>query len=109
MSIIFQCSLNKANWQKEKAILVKAGLMTEWQDNCWARYRQHYLHEWRFTLESGHTNSMNVIITAKQLASIVAIHKLNPSLTERDLLKTLKLNARNRWVIEHSTYKGILE
>lgn len=109
MYIIFQCSLNKANWQKEKAILVKAGLMTEWQDNCWARYQQNYLHEGRFTLENSYTSSINVIITAEQLASIVIMHKFNPSLTERDLLKTLKLNARNRRVIEYSRYKDILE
>lgn len=109
MYIVFQCSVRKANWKKEKAILVEAGLMTEWQDNTWVRYREWYNGHWRLTAEDGFTNHTNVIISAKQMASIVALHKLNPSLTGRDLLKTLKLNARNRRVIECSTYKDILE
>ena len=110
MSIIFQCSLNKANWQKEKAILVKAALMTEWQDNCWARYRKNYYsYQWLFTAENSYTNSLNVIVTARQLASIVILHKLNPNLTDRDLLKTLKLNARNKFALKYSSYKDLVD
>ena len=39
MALIFQTSLKKANWQKEKAILIEAGLITEWLDNTWVRFR----------------------------------------------------------------------
>ena len=109
MSIVFQCSVRKANWKKEKAILVEAGLMTEWQDNTWVRYREWYNGNWRLTAEDGFTNRTNVIISAKQMASIVALHKLNPSLTERDLVKSLKLNKRNRYALSHTQYKDLAE
>ena len=112
--MIFQCSLRKANWQIEKAILVEAGLMTEWQDNLWIRYEpQTYDYFFgkpvpRLTLESSYTIRRNLIVTAKQFVSIVMLHKLNPQLTTEDLIKTLKLNQRNKWVIEYSPYKHIL-
>lgn len=109
MPIVFQCSVKKANWKKEKAILVEAGLMTEWQDNTWIRYRKLYSSFWRLTAEDSYTNLTNLIISAKQMASIVALHKINPSLTERDLIKTLKLNQRNRNALKHSQYKDLVE
>lgn len=109
MSIVFQCSVRKANWKKEKAILVEAGLMTEWQDNTWVRYRYWCKGNWRLTAEDGFTNRTNVIISAKQMASIVALHKLNPSLTERDLVKTLKLNQRNKYALKHTQYRDLAE
>lgn len=105
--MIFQCSLRKANWQIEKAILVEAGLMTEWQDNLWIRYSPQTSVP-RLTLENSYTNSRNLIVTAKQFVSIVMLHKLNPKLTTEDLIKTLQLNQRNKWVIEYSPYKHIL-
>lgn len=110
MSIVFQCSLNKANHQKERAILVEAGLLTEWLDNSWVRYRQNYYnYQWLFTAENSYTNSLNVIVTARQLASIVILHKLNPNLTDRDLLRTLKLNARNKFALKYSSYKDLVD
>lgn len=109
MSIVFQCSLNKANHQKEKAILIEAGLLTEWQDNTWVRYRQSYCNQWLFTAENSYTNRLNVIVTARQLASIVILHKLNPNLTERDLLRTLNLNARNKFALKYSSYKDLVD
>ncbi len=109
MSIVFQCSVRKANWKKEKAILVEAGLMTEWQDNTWVRYRELWNGYWRLTAEDSFTNSTNLIISAKQMASIVALHKLNPSLTERDLVKTLKLNQRNRYALKLTQYRDLAE
>ncbi len=109
MSIVFQCSVRKANWKKEKAILVEAGLMTEWQDNTWVRYRELWTGNWRLTAEDSFTNSTNLIISAKQMASIVALHKLNPSLTERDLLKSIKLNARNKLHLKYTQYKDLVE
>ena len=108
MSIVFQCSIRKTNRKKEKAILVEAGLMTEWQDNVWIRYGNTW-GGWRLTMEDGFTNRTNVIISAKQMASIVALHKLNPSLTERDLVKTLKLNQRNKYALKNTKYKDLVE
>ena len=112
--MIFQCSIRKSNWRIEKSILVEAGLMTEWQDNTWIRYvpefHDYYLGQVvpRLTLEDSYTNRRNLIVTAKEFVSIVTLHKLNPQLTTEDLIKTLKLNQRNKWVIEYSPYKHIL-
>lgn len=113
--MIFQCSLRKANWQIEKAILVEAGLMTEWQDNLWIRYAPDHFDfhlkrpSPRLTLEDTYTNRYNLIITAQQFVDVVLLHKLNPKLTTEDLIKTLKLNQRNKWVIKSSKYKHILD
>lgn len=112
--MIFQCSLRKANWRNEKAILVEAGLMTEWQNNLWIRYEpQTYDYFFaravpRLTLENCYTNRLNLIVTATQFVNIVMLHKLNPQLTTEDLIKTLKLNQRNKWAIGYSPYKHIL-
>lgn len=111
--MIFQCSIKKANWKKEKAILVEAGLMTDWQDNEWIRYNPEGFYytgyKPRLTLENGFTNKQNLILTARQFTSIVMLHKLNPSLTTEDLIKTLKLNQRNKWALKYSPkYKHLI-
>ena len=108
MALIFQTSLKKANWQKEKAILVEAGLITEWLDNTWVRFRIGWSGSGIFTAHRGYTNNLNVIITAKQISAIVLLHKLNPRLTEIDLLKSIKLNQRNKYALKHTKYKNFI-
>ena len=108
MSLIFQTSLSKANWKKEKAILVEAGLITEWLDNTWVRFRIGWDGNGIFTAHAGYTNNLNVIITAKQISAIVLLHKLNPRLTEIDLLKSIKLNQRNKHALSHTKYKDFI-
>lgn len=109
MSIVFQCSVRKANWKMEKTILIEAGLMTEWQDNTWIRYRQWYFGQWRLTAEDSFTNHLNLIVTANQMATIVAMHKLNPTFSDRDLIRCIKLNARNKSILLNSPYKDLVE
>lgn len=109
MSIVFQCSVRKSNWEIEKAILIEAGLMTEWQDNLWIRYSEWYSGQWRLTAEDSFTNRLNLIITAQQMATIVAIHKVNPSFSDRDLIQCIKLNARNKSVLLNSRYKDLVK
>lgn len=104
--MIFQCSISKANYLKERALLEEAGLLLPIQDARWIRYTlwggspRGYV-----TLENGFTNSTNVIITAREFITIVHLHKLNPSLTVVDLLRTLKLNQRNRSALSHTRYE----
>ena len=110
MSIIFQCSLSKANRLKERKLLIEAGLLLPIQNCNWIRYK---IDGWRpegvLTLEYGFTNSINLILTAKQFLTIVLAHKVAPHLKIADLLGMLKLNQRNKWVLKHSNYRHILD
>lgn len=107
MSIVFQCSIRKANSERERAILIEAGLLTEALHNTWIRYRQWFDGEWRVTAENGYTNTSNIIVTATQLVTIINMHKLNPAISVRDLLKTFKLNKRNKLALKYTQYRDL--
>lgn len=110
MSIIFQCSLSKANHLKERKLLIEAGLLLPIQDCDWIRYR---IVRWRpegiLTLEKGFTRSNNLILTAKQFLTIVLAHEVAPHLKIADLLGMLKLNQRNKEALKYSSYRHILD
>lgn len=116
MSIVFQCSIKKANWKKEKAILVEAGLMLEWHDNLTIKYNpaqriwtaQGPVEVPKLWLDNHLTNDSNLLLTARQFSQVVLLHKLNPSLNTRDLIASLKLNQRNRWNVYHSPFREVL-
>ena len=102
MAITFQCSLNKANWQIEKAILVEAGIITDMLDNSWVRFRQGYSGQYYLFACDSFTNRLNLIVTANQFVTIVLMQKLNPNFTDRDLIKCIKLNARNKAMLANT-------
>ena len=107
MNVVFQCSLNKANWQIEKAILVEAGLITDMLDNSWVRFHKGYFNYY-LTAHCGFTNRLNLIVTANQFATIVLMQKLNPHFTDRDLIKCIKLTKRNKDALAHTQYKDLI-
>ena len=102
MNVVFQCSLRKANWETEKAILVEAGIMTDMLDNSWIRFHKGYFNYY-LTAQNSYTNNLNLIVTANQFATIVLMQKLNPQFTDRDLIKCIKLNARNKAMLSRLT------
>ena len=99
-------SLNKANRESERDILIEAGLLTPHVANTWVHYYAcaggtAYLH-----LANGYRTSscwrIPIIISARDLVVLFSLKALNPKLGAETLLKAIKLNARNRHVLKYS-------
>lgn len=111
--MIFQCSLRKFNAPEELEILIQAGIATQFIYNDWVRFNpEHWYIENtgkpKVTFHDSYTTRTNVIITAREFVSIVLLKGVNPKLTTIDLLKTLKLNARNRANLKYTRYAEAL-
>lgn len=111
--MIFQCSLKKSNAPQELDILIQAGIATPFIYNDWVRFNPEHRYientgKPKVTFHDSYTTSLNVIITAHEFVSIVLLKGINPKLTTLDLLKTLKLNARNRASLKYTRYAEAL-
>lgn len=111
--MIFQCSLRKMNYKEELDVLIQAGIATPFIYNDWVRFNPEHRYiektgKPKVTFHDSYTTRTNVIITAREFVSIVLLKGVNPKLTTTELLKTLKLNARNRDNLKHTRYAEAL-
>lgn len=111
--MIFQCSLRKFNYKEELDVLVQAGIASPFINNDWVRFEPDSWYQKTtgkvvVSFHDSYTTRPNVIITARDFVNIVLLKGVNPKLTTLDLLKTLKLNARNRANLKYTQYAEAL-
>lgn len=116
MAVTFAVSLQKSNRDKERNILIKAGLLTEHLSNAWIHltiFSDSYDNTMRLTLQDSYKvstpNHPFLIITAKQLIDIYAVQKLLPKSNLGLAVGMTKLNYRNTQTLMFSKYKDLLK
>jgi len=102
--VIFAVSLKKKNADKERAILIKAGLLTSAQSNNYAYLIKNYPWHlgWKLTLQDSYKTSTYrpfLIVTAKQFVQLYHLSQLIPNCEATTLLDSIKLTARNKSVL----------
>ena len=97
MSIVIQCSLRKLNADKERQLLIDAGILTPWLNNTWIRMFQSYnSNDWIVAALYERTNYPNIIVNAKQFVQLAQLTAVNPNISVKTLLKTIRISSRNR-------------
>ena len=103
MNIVIQCSLNKLNASKEKQKLIDAGILTPWLNNTWVRLFPRYSDgAWRVAALHERTNYPNIIVTADQFIQLAQLTAINPRISQETLLKTIRINSRNKYYLRRA-------
>lgn len=105
-SIIFMVSLKKENREAERNILIEAGLITRHVENAWAHYYVHSNGTTELHLSSKYRTwchyHVPLIITARDLVTLFSLKTLNPNIDALSMVKAIKMNARNKHLLNFS-------